>query len=426
MFEGHPIKERLGAWTKELPGSRWYVVGGAVRDALLGRAITDIDVLAAGVEPVALARFLEARGSIDFVGRIFGVFKFTPKEGGASIDIALPRRERPMNTGGYRDVAASSDPSMPIEEDLARRDFTVNAMAWEAGEEAIIDPFGGREDLDERTIRAVGDPSARFGEDYTRMLRALRFAAQLGFEIEHETWTALWRLMPHIDDERALRHSDHEERGERLVPYELIAREFMKSLNADPKRAARLWNESGAFGILMPELALDATILRRLALIGAGHAETSVAALFYEQGALHAAETAERLRLVTVDGFRLRPDALARMISLAAQLKGRAAQDWRPSELRKIFLLHEEFGRDVLRLADALGAHVEAYERRLISIRKRCLTPLLDGDQIMEKIIMAPGPKVRKALDLLIDAQAEGKVSTPEEAEEFLKEQFAV
>src|SRR5690349_20485108 len=108
MFKGHPIAETLKRWSEELPGSRWHVVGGAVRDALLGRALFDIDVLVAGVEPVALAKFLEVRGSVDFVGRTFGVFKFTPKDGGATLDIALPRREKPANTGGYRDVVTHS------------------------------------------------------------------------------------------------------------------------------------------------------------------------------------------------------------------------------------------------------------------------------------------------------------------------------
>lgn len=412
MFESHPIRERLRAWTRELPGSRWYAVGGAVRDAMLDRAIKDIDILVAGVEPAALTAFLEARGSVDFVGRIFGVFKFTPKNGGASIDIALPRRERSAGTGGYRDVAALSDPDMPIEEDLARRDFTVNAMAWEAQDEKIVDPFGGREDLSRKTIRAVGDPAARFAEDYTRMLRALRFAIQLGFEVDHVTWLALRRLMPHLDEKRG---------EERLVPYELIARELLRSLHADPKRAARLWRESGAFGVLLPGLKVDAKVERRLALIGAGHARTAVAALFYDQGAPHAFETAERLRLAAVEGFDVSPSDVARMIGLAARAKGLGVEDWRPSELRRAFLLDEAVGEDALRLADAVGAQAEAYERRLMTIRKRCGAQLLDGDEVMKLLKMNPGPRVREALDLLFDRQAEGKVSNPSEAEAFLK-----
>lgn len=411
MFEGHPIKERLREWARVLPGSRWYVVGGAVRDAMLGREITDADVLVAGVAPAELTAFLESRGTVDFVGRTFGVFKFVPDEGGDAIDIALPRREQPSGTGGYRDVAASSDPAMPIEEDLARRDFTINAMAWEAVDETIVDPFGGREDLGRKTLRAVGDPDARFAEDYTRMLRALRFASQLGFAIEHVTWTALKRLMPHLNDRRG---------EERLVPYELIARELLKSLEAEPKRAAKLWHDSGAFTALMPGVKIDAKIERRLSIVGKGHAEAAVAALFYDQGALHAQEEAERLRLVTVDGFKLPSKDLARMIELAAQVNVLPAKDWRPSELRRAFLADETLGRETLHLADAVGAHVEPYERRLMTIRKRCAVLLLDGDEIMKLLGLKPGPPVRAAMDLLIDGQAEGKVADPSQAEEWL------
>lgn len=411
MFDSHPIKGRLCAWTRALPGSRWYVVGGAVRDAMLRRPITDVDVLVTGVAPDKLTRFLEARGAVDFVGRTFGVFKFTPDEDGGAIDIALPRRERPTGTGGYRDVAAFSDPALPIEEDLARRDFTVNAMAWEAADETIVDPFGGREDLSRRTIRAVGDPATRFAEDYTRMLRALRFAAQLGFAIEPGTWTALKRLMPHLNDARL---------GERLVPYELVARELLKSLEAQPKLAARLWHDSGAFGKLLPGMNVDATVGRRMAMIGKGHAEAAIGALFYDQGAPHAREAAERLRLVAVKGFRLPPQALARMIELAAQVKARPAKAWRPSELRRAFLSDEAFGRETLHLADALGAHVEAYERRLMTIRKRCALPLLGGIEIMGLLGLPPGPRVREAMDLLIDGQAEGKLANPSQAKDWL------
>ena len=411
MFDGHPIKGRLRAWNRELPGSRWYVVGGAVRDAMLGRALGDVDVLVAGAAPEALTRFLEARGSVSFVGRTFGVFKFFPKGGGGPIDIALPRTERPAGTGGYRDVEASADPSLPIEDDLARRDFTVNAMAWEAADETIVDPFGGREDLSRKTIRAVGDPAARFAEDYTRMLRALRFAAQLGFVIEHVTWTALGRLMPHLDDTR---------NGERLVPYELIARELLKSLAAEPKRAAGLWRDSGALALLLFGVEVDAKLERRLALIGAGHAQAAMAALLYDQGAPHAADAAERLRLASVEGFGLSPERLARTIALAAQAQGRSAKDWRPSELRRAFLGDARIGDDALRLADALGAPAETYERRLDTIRRRCERPLLDGEAVMRALKLQPGPRVREALDLLMDAQAEGKVSRPSEAEDWL------
>ncbi len=413
MFEGHPVKERLRAWSQELPGSRWYVVGGAVRDALLGRVIKDVDVLVAGVAPEDLVAFLEARGAVDYVGRVFGVFKFASREGGIRIDIALPRRERSAGTGGYRDVAAQSDPGLPIEDDLARRDFTINAMAWDATEGVIVDPFGGVADLGRKMLRAVGDAETRFLEDCTRMLRALRFSCQLGFVIEPLTWGALGRLMPRIEGVRE---------GERLVPYELIARELLKSLEADPGRAVEMWRGSGAFRAFLPELVAEDAVARRLAAIGPGHGEATFAGLLHDAGPERAGAIAERLRASAVPGFDVSRGRVSRTIDLAHRMQARGAEDWRPSELRRSFLADAVVGDDALLLAGGLGVDPEAYVRRLASIRERCAAPLLDGEGVMRLLGLKPGPEIRQALDLLMDAQAEGKIGSPEEAEAFLKD----
>lgn len=411
MFEGHPIRERLRRWSRELPGSRWFVVGGAVRDAMLGRPLKDVDVLVAGVEPAALARFLEARGSVSLVGRTFGVFKFAAKDGGLAVDIALPRTERPFGTGGYRDLEARFDADLPVERDLARRDFTVNAMAWDAVTEEILDPHGGREDLGRKTIRAVGDPAERFAEDLTRVLRGLRFAAELGFALEPFTRAALRAAARRLDETRD---------GERLVPHEIVARELLKSLAGDPKRAYALWREAGAFEVLLPNVRFDRDPSRRLALIGAGHAEAALAGLLYDDGAPYAAEAARKLRLSSAAGFGVTPERLARTIVLASQILAKKAADWRPSALRHAFLEDEAVGHDALRLADALGAHAEAYERRLAEVRKRAARPVLDGKAVMLALELKPGPDIGKIIDLLIDAQAEGKVSSPSEARAWL------
>ncbi len=417
MFEGQSIKERLRAWSRQLPGSRWYVVGGAVRDAMLGRPLRDFDVMVAGVESEALSTFLAARGEIDFVGRVFGVFKFIPKEGGRAIDIALPRHERAFGTGGYRDAIARPDPAMPVEEDLARRDFTINAMAWLAEDETVVDPFGGREDLGRKTLRAVGNPAERFAEDYTRMLRALRFAAELGFAIEPETWNALQALMPRVNAVHG--HGDGRA-GERLVPHELIARELLRSLAGDPKRAARLWRESGAFVATFVHDAIGPEQERRLAFIGAGHAEACLAALLYDHGALHAAAEAERLRSAAVPDFDASADHLATVIGLAARMRAKPAEAWRPSALRQALFGRGTIARDALLLADALGVRTEAFERRLGDIRARAALPLLNGREIMRVLKLDAGPRVREAIDLLIDAQAEGMIADPAQAEEWL------
>jgi tRNA nucleotidyltransferase/poly(A) polymerase len=381
MFEGHPIAKTLRRWGEELPGSRWHVVGGAVRDALLSRGLNDFDVLVAGVEPVALAKFLEARGSVDFVGRTFGVFKFTAKEGGTTLDIALPRREKPANTGGYRDVVTHADPHMPIEEDLARRDFTINAMAWEAATGDVIDPHGGQADLEKKLVRAVGDAETRFQEDYTRMLRALRFAVQLDFGIEATTWEALRVSMVHVNETR---------HGLRLVPYELVARELMKSLDADPIRAAELWTDAGAIQAVAPELGEGWATFVRAAADRLGSED----ALRVLDG--KPAPASVRLGLCFAHLDRAKAAGLADRLRLSSTGHGVDA-----TLLRRL-----ASGFDVA-LYKELGAE-----------------PWMTGEAVMKLLKLEAGPNVGIALDLLIDAQAKGMIAGPSEAEEFLKGKF--
>lgn len=376
MFAGHPIAETLKRWARELPHSRWFVVGGAVRDALLGRTLGDVDVLCAGVEPVALTRFLEERGSVDMVGRTFGVIKFAGNDG-LALDIALPRRERPAGTGGYRDVTVHADPRMPVEDDLARRDFTINAMAWEAAEDRLLDPHDGQADLEKKLVRAVGEPEPRFREDYTRMLRALRFAVQLGFGIEPKTWEALRAMMPHANDARD---------GQRLVPFELVSRELLKSLEADPIRAAELWTEAGAVEALAPELGdwptavrgamarLEGEDVKRILSDAPVPSRVRVGTCFAHLGSAKAEALAGRLRLAST-GHGVDATLLRRLAS----------------------------GVDVA-LYKELGAK-----------------PWVTGARAMDLLDLKPGPEVGEALDLLLDAQAKGMIGRPSEAEDWLK-----
>ena len=257
-----PITERISAsweqepclaWIKtfldEVPEASLYMVGGAVRDSILERPNKDYDIVACGVTPEKLAAQLKKIGKVDLVGVNFGVFKFHPANVSNPqyfIDIALPRTEIPAGTGGSRDVEVASDPHTPIETDLARRDFTFNALAFNLRTHTLIDPHGGRADLDARVVRAVGDPRARFQEDYTRVLRALRFAVQLDAKIEPDTWDALKQFTGNLLDTRE---------NKRLVPPETIGIEFLKALHADPLKTLELWDASGALPIVMPEIA---------------------------------------------------------------------------------------------------------------------------------------------------------------------------
>jgi tRNA nucleotidyltransferase (CCA-adding enzyme) len=169
-------------------GGDAFLIGGAVRDTLLGFASKDEDILVTGVPWATLETALATVGKVDAVGASFGVLKVA--RDGLVIDVALPRTEQ--STGiGHKDFTVSYDPNLPLEADLARRDFTVNAMARRISDDALIDPFNGMQDLEQRVLRAVGIPRDRFSEDPLRMLRAARFVAKLDFVLEPETFEAL-------------------------------------------------------------------------------------------------------------------------------------------------------------------------------------------------------------------------------------------
>lgn len=168
-----------------LRGAGWeaYPVGGCVRDLLLGREPGDVDLCTAALPEEVLALF----GRAVPTGLPHGTVT-VPTETG-NVEITTFRRE-----GGYADSRHpdSVDFGVGLREDLSRRDFTVNAMALGPGGE-IIDPFGGRADLERKLIRCVGEPDKRFSEDALRMLRGIRFCAQLGFTMEEKTAAALRR-----------------------------------------------------------------------------------------------------------------------------------------------------------------------------------------------------------------------------------------
>src|SRR5437763_7836846 len=160
-------------------GGRALLVGGCVRDELMGRQPKDWDVEVYGIDPPRLREMLDRLGEVNVVGEAFTVYKI-----GAHLDISLPRRER--NTGrGHRAFMVEGDPAMTIEDATSRRDFTVNAILQDPLTGEVLDPFRGREDLDAKILRAVSPKT--FGEDSLRVLRAAQFAARFEFDIDEQT-----------------------------------------------------------------------------------------------------------------------------------------------------------------------------------------------------------------------------------------------
>ena len=159
-------------------GGRALIVGGWVRDRLLGVDSLEIDIEVYGLPAETLRGVLARLGTVNAVGASFAVFKLGP------LDISLPRTESKSGRG-HRGFTVTGDPSLPLEEAARRRDFTVNAMAFDPLRGENLDPHGGRADLDARRLRMV-DPDT-FGDDSLRVLRAVQLAARLEFDVDEPT-----------------------------------------------------------------------------------------------------------------------------------------------------------------------------------------------------------------------------------------------
>jgi tRNA nucleotidyltransferase (CCA-adding enzyme) len=170
-------------------GGRALVVGGWVRDELLGRDSKDLDLEVFGLPADPLRTLLDAFGRVDTVGESFTVFKL------GAIDVSLPRRESKVGRG-HKGFAIEGDPSLSIAEAARRRDFTVNAMSRDPITSELIDPFNGQDDLRERRLRMVDRRT--FGEDSLRVLRGVQFAARFDLVMDEDT-RAVCRSTP-LDD----------------------------------------------------------------------------------------------------------------------------------------------------------------------------------------------------------------------------------
>jgi tRNA nucleotidyltransferase (CCA-adding enzyme) len=176
----HGVLEALRA-----AGGRPYLVGGAVRDALLGLPVREYDVEVFGLAAEKLREELSRFGPVNAVGEAFTVFKLSGlPDGEPPVDFSLPRRDSKAGPG-HRGIAVSGDPAMPLPEAARRRDFTINAMSYDPFADEVIDAFGGRADLAALRLRAVD--AATFGEDPLRALRAVQLAARFELAVDEET-----------------------------------------------------------------------------------------------------------------------------------------------------------------------------------------------------------------------------------------------
>ncbi len=237
---GHPPRIRVPRAVRELvrdlegEGFETWTVGGGVRDAVRGSPGNPEDWdLATRATPPQVRRLFRRTVPLGMEYGTVGVFG----SDGNLYEVTTFRHD--VITYGRKARVAFAD---TLEEDLARRDFTVNAMAWHPDREELRDPHRGRDDLHNGILRTVGNANERFREDYLRVLRGLRFAGTLGLEIEGETWDGMVEAVP----------------GLALLSMERVREELMKVLAGPiPSRALALYRRSGALNRILPEFKND-------------------------------------------------------------------------------------------------------------------------------------------------------------------------
>lgn len=220
-------------------GGEVYLVGGAVRDMILGQQPKDYDLLVCGlsVQNVIAALSSQKSAFVDVTGKDFGIIRFVQKFGD-EVEIALPRTEKSVGVK-RADFDVSVDPFLPIEADLLRRDFSMNAMAIRLSDGELIDPYRGQEALSRRQVKTI--LSAAFREDPTRMLRALSFVSRFGFDIDPLTYDEMVLYCRNVARESP----------------ERVAAELDKILSGSPEnlvKALRLAQKTGLLRYVLPEL----------------------------------------------------------------------------------------------------------------------------------------------------------------------------
>ena len=397
----HPPREvlRIAEQLTEAGHETWCV-GGAVRDALLGLEHLDWDLATAATPPEVQRLFRRTKP----IGIEFGTVGVIDRDGRMH-EVTTFRRD--VRTDGRH---AEVEFGASLDEDLARRDFTINAIAWSPREERLHDPFGGRADLERRVVRAVGDPDARMREDRLRALRAIRFAARFGFEIEPATWAAMVASAPHLG--RLSAERVHEELRKTMVQVRC------------PADALARWQESGALATLIPGLRLSPEALATLDQLAPPgpprrpHRHIArLAALFLDVEPRVLGEMLDRLRFSKSDAAWIRA-LVDRWGSLGQPMGAALAADDVPAVQMRRWVA--AIGRTMLpgfmRVAAARWRasgsrlRVEPAYRRMLRIAYR--DPLeigdlaIDGDDL-RRLGVRPGPSMGAILHALRDAVIE-------------------
>jgi tRNA nucleotidyltransferase/poly(A) polymerase len=372
-----------------------------VRDLLLGRPPADLDIVTAAPLEAVVALFARTVS----VGAEFGVVAVVLD--GRLYQVARFRREGPYLDGRRPSFVAPADPAS----DARRRDFTVNALYVDPATGRVLDFVGGRADLEERVVRAVGDAAERFGEDRLRMLRAVRLAAELGFALEAVTRAAIVASAPLVTS----------------VSAERIRDEVLRLL-AVPRRGegVRLLAATGLLAAILPELsdagvggrAFDATVVALETL----HRPTpalAVAALLHSLGAASRVEAVcRRLRLPAAD--RRVIVALVSALPTVPQFPRLRAGEVRAILRRAGAAEVLELARVVTAARGVSAAPVRRAAAFVASLPPEGLAPLLSGRDL-RSLGLTPGPQFAQMLEAVEEARARGEIASAAEAQAWVR-----
>jgi tRNA nucleotidyltransferase/poly(A) polymerase len=373
--------------------------GGCVRDQLLGREPHDYDV-ATDAMPGQVQKLFRHTVA---VGASFGVIEVLgPRP--LKVQVATFRSDVSYTDGRHPDAVVFSTP----EEDARRRDFTINGMFFDPLDEQVIDFVGGKNDLRDRVLRAIGDPAQRFVEDKLRLLRAVRFATRFRFTLDPATATAIRAMAGEIT----------------VVSAERIADELRKLL-IDPRRAdgMRLLKDVNLLAPLLPELDRDRWLPALQVLEGLPDDASfplALAALLHGIGKSQAGAVCSRLKLSNAEREQIEwLVAMHDAMNDAPRMKNsRLKPLLAHSGIRELLALHRADAAATGRSVE----HVEFCERKLGEWTPEELTPLplLTGDDLRE-MELSPGPQFKRLLDAVREAQLDGLVTTKEQAMELVR-----
>ena len=435
-------------------GFQAYLVGGCVRDLLLGREPKDYDI-ATKATPEQVTRLFPETSA---VGAQFGVVlvpapededgRVVTPEGAAhahAVEVATFRSDIGYSDGRHPDeVRFSANP----QEDVARRDFTINGMLLDPVNGDVLDFVGGREDLKAGIIRAIGNPELRFAEDKLRMLRAVRFAARFGYKIEPATFAAMQKLAPQIG----------------VVSRERVRDELTRMLTeGHGRRALLLLDDSGLLQHVLPEISamkgveqppefhpegdvfvhtlllLDnlpqpcpATLAWGALLHDVGKPATFRVAPdrirfdeHVEVGVKIAEKICERLRFSNHDTEQI-------LALVDNHMRFGHVSRMKESTLKRFMRLPRFDEHLDLHRADCLASHrnLATYEfirekQKELPPEKMRPSPLVTGDDLIAAGHV-PGPKFREILNAVEDAQLEGRLPSRDAALEFVRREFPI